>query len=189
MSPFGYFLQSFFYRNWKGTYFCKCFFNENPAWFVLFVAFKVSSPSLNWNYNEMQTCKRSFLFPACMLHNDPFWRQTSLIYLFCFLLSMENRVFAVAIRQEVSYIQGRRKVWKSGGASSDGEGIVCPPWLCKNITTNVWSFLFSQSFSMTVRVITDLSKSLGAWHPRHPQGRRQAWYARSYEGLKIRGCQ
>ena len=108
MSPFGYFLQSFFYRNWKGTYFCKCFFNENPAWFVLFVAFKVSSPSLNWNYNEMQTCKRSFLFPACMLHNDPFWRQTSLIYLFCFLLSMENRVFAVAIRQEVSYIQGCR---------------------------------------------------------------------------------
>ena len=51
----------------------------------------------------MQTCKRSFLFPACMLHNDPFWRQTSLIYLFCFLLSMENRVFAVAIRQEVFY--------------------------------------------------------------------------------------
>ena len=35
---------------------------------------------------------------------------------------MENRVFAVAIRQEVFYMQGRRKVWKSGGASSDGVG-------------------------------------------------------------------
>ena len=48
---------------------------------------------------------------------------TRKIYFGCIVIVLWNNLFLCSVTQ------GWRKVWKSGGASSNVVGIICPPWL------------------------------------------------------------